>query len=176
VLPDLRAQIALVEDKSFRDAADLTVVIPTATWRGAVESNTSILDLIKYSERGVVTRELLATLLGVREVIIGRTAVSAGGPKAGVDIVTGITTTYLWGDTVWVGLTDPEAGDDEETPAFARSFNWREETGGQEIQIRQYRFMDEGAEADWIEAKQAMDEKIVFKDAGAIIVNTLSTI
>lgn len=176
VLTDLRASIAKVEDDAQVDAGELTVVIPTQVWRGAVESNTNILDLIKYSERGVVTRELLATLLGVRDVIIGRSAVTAGGPKAGTDIVTGYTTTYLWGDTVWVGLADPDAGDDEEVPAFARSFNWREETGGQQIQIRQYRHMDEGAETDWIEAKQAMDEKITYKDAGAIIVNTLSTI
>jgi hypothetical protein len=38
-----------------------------------------------------------------------------------------------------------------------------------------YRDADEGKEADWIEVKEAVVEKLQFKDAGALITNCLST-
>jgi hypothetical protein len=88
--------------------------------------------------------------------------------------VTAFTNTYLWGDTVWVGLINE--GQNDMVPTFARSFNWRAETGGQDRQIREYRAEDEGREGNWIECKEAVGEQIVYADAGGIIINTLSTI
>jgi hypothetical protein len=89
-------------------------------------------------------------------------------------VITGFTTTYLWGDTVWIGLVNDASNQNQ--PTFARSFNWLAESGGQIRQIRKYRAEDEGRETDWIECKEAVSELIVFANAGAVVLNTLSTI
>jgi hypothetical protein len=75
---------------------------------------------------------------------------------------------------VWIGLVNGGANQNRTT--FARSFNWKKATNGQVLQIKRYRDGDEGKETDWIEAKQAMAEKITYADAGGLIINTLSTI
>lgn len=174
-LIDLMQIISAVALKAMVPVSALSVVIPEPVYLAAIWQNAGILERIKYSERGVVTYDLLAALLGVKEVIPAASmSVGAGPEVAGSDVVTGYTPTYLWGDTVWVGLIGE--GTNEEQPSFSRSFNWRKETGGQERQVRKYRDPDEGTERDWIECKEAVGEKIVFADAGGIIINTLSTI
>lgn len=174
-LIDLMQLIAQVAEQAMVPVSELTVVIPEPVYLTAIWQNAGILERIKYSERGVVTYDLLAALLGVKEVIpAAAMSVGAGPEVADSDVVTGFTPTYLWGDTVWVGLVN--AGQNQNAPSFARSFNWRAESGGQERQVRQYRMEDEGREGDWIECKEAIGEKIIFAAAGGIIINTLSTI
>jgi hypothetical protein len=174
-LQDLFQIIRAVALAAMVPASSLSVIIPEPVYLTAIWKNAAILDRIKYSERGIVTYDLLAGLLGVKEVIPAQSLSAGPGPEvADADVVTGYTNTYLWGDTVWVGLIN--AGQNDMVPTFSRSFNWRAETGGQDRQIRQYRAEDEGREADWIECKEAVGEQIVYADAGGIIINTLSTI
>lgn len=153
----------------------LTVAIPEPVFDAIFRFNSFLLGTLNYTSPASYTPELLAAFLGVKEVIIASVMTTGQGPEvAGSDVVTGFTATYLWGDTVWVGLVNPTP--DDMQPTFSRTFNWRDDTGGQLRQIRQYRFEDEGAEADWIECKENMGEKIVFTGAAGIIKNTLSTI
>lgn len=172
-LQDLFQIVRAVALATGLPASSLSVIIPEPVYLTAIWKNAAILDRIKYSERGVVTYDLLASLLGVKEVIPAPSmSVGAGPEVADSDVITGFTPTYLWGDTVWVGAI----ADGPDAPSFSRSFNWTPETGGQKRQIRQYRAEDEGREGDWVECKEAIGEKIVFADAGGIIINTLSTI
>jgi hypothetical protein len=174
-LIDMMALIAAVAQKAMVPASSLSIVIPEPVYFTAIWQNQGILDRIKYSERGIVTYDLLAALLGVKEVIPAVSMSAGNGPEvADSDPVTAFTNTYLWGDTVWVGLINE--GQNDMVPTFARSFNWRAETGGQDRQIREYRAEDEGREGNWIECKEAVGEQIVYADAGGIIINTLSTI
>ena len=171
-ITDLENIIGAVSDSALVSRDMLTVVIPEQVFRKALRHNSAIRDYFKYTQGGVMTQDILAALLGVREVVVAvGQAVAPGVQNAGTDIITGITTTYLWGDDVWVGVAEGVL-DTEYT--FAQSFNWTEETGGQEIQIRQYRSADEGQELDWIEAKEAIGEKIVANFAGGLIKNTLA--
>lgn len=174
-LLDMQAMIMAVVADAMVPASELTVVIPEIVYLTALQNNVGILARVQYSSTGIVTTDLLRALLGVKEVVLS-SAMSAGpGPEvADSDVVTGYTTTYLWGDTVWIGLVGP-AGN-ANGPTFARSFNWAAETAGQDRQIRKYRAEDEGREGDWIECKEAISESIVFANAGAVVLNTLSTI
>lgn len=174
-LQDLFTLIRAVTLAAMVPASALSVIIPEPVYLAAIWKNAAILDRIKYSERGIVTYDLLAALLGVKEVITAASmSVGAGPETADSDVITGYVPTYLWGDTVWVGLINE--GRNQNEPSFARSFNWKKETRGQERQIRKYRAEDEGREADWIECKEAISETIVFADAGGIIINTSSLI
>ena len=173
-IDDLEATIEVVAASSLVSRADLSVVIPENVLSKTLRHNSAVRDYYKYTAGGVLTADILQSLLGVKEVLTPATQYVGSGPKnAANDIITGITTTYLWGDNVWVGVVAPENGGNDEY-SFSRSFNWTAETGGQELQIRQYRMADEGQEGDWIEGKEAIDEKIVASFAGGLIKNVLS--
>lgn len=172
-ITDIEAQIALVTASAMVSRSQLTVVIPEQVMNKTIRHNSAIRDYYKYTTGGVTTAEVLAVLLGVKEVLIAQAQTAGSGPQnAASDIITGITTTYLWGDNVWIGVAAAGAADTEYS--FARSFNWKVETGGQELQVRQYRMADEGQEGDWIETKEAIDEKVVANFAAGLIVNTLA--
>lgn len=170
-ITDIESMIQTVTQDAFVTRDMLTVVIPEPTFNKAIRHNSAIRDYYKYTIGGVNTPELLAAALGVKEVLLARTATAGSGPQnANNDIITGITTTYLWGETVWVGVTPNEATGGEYS--FARSFNWTEETDGEELRVTEYDMADQGQEGYWIEAKEAVDEKIVANFAGGIILNT----
>lgn len=172
-ITDMEAVIGTVEDSALVGRSQITGVIPATVFRKALRHNSAIRDYFKYTAGGVMTEDILAALLGVGRIIIssGQSA-GAGLANVATDIVTGITTTYLWGDNVWFGVV-PDGQSADEEYSFARTFWWAEATGGQELQIRQYRMADEGQEGDWIEAKEAVDEKVVAGFAGGLIKNCL---
>jgi hypothetical protein len=170
-ITDIESMISTVTADAFVTRDMLTVVIPEPTFNKAIRHNAAIRDYYKYTIGGVNTPELLAAALGVKEVLLARTATAGAGPQnAGNDIIAGITTTYLWGETVWVGVTPSDATGGEYS--FARTFNWTAETDGEELRIAEYEMADLGQEGMWIEGKEAVDEKIVANFAGGIIVNT----
>lgn len=172
-ITDIEALITQVSQSAFTGRSAISVVIPELVMNLAIRHNSAIRDYFKYTTGGVTTAEVLAALLGVREVLIAREQTAGAGPQnAANDIITGITTTYLWGDTVWAGVRGSENSQDY---TFSRTFNWDAATGGQELEIREYRMADEGQEGNWIEGKEAVDEKIVASFAAGIVVNTLKS-
>jgi hypothetical protein len=174
-LIDIMALVSLVSRNAMIPVSALSVVIPEVVFTTALWNNSAILDRIKYSNTGVVTSDLLKAALGVKEVIFAPAMTISGPDIADADVVTGLgTPTVLWGDTVWVGLVNE--GQNDNAPSFSRSFNWTAATNGQERRVITYRDGDEGKETDWVESKEAVDERIVYADAGGIIINTLSTI
>lgn len=175
VFTDMISLSGIVADSALVPMSLLTAVIPEPVWRTAMMRNTALIDTIKYTERGIVTQDLLAPAFGIGAVIIAASVSAGTGPEIeGADVITGYATTYLWADNVWIGLVDATPG--QRRPTFARGFNWRAETGGQDRQVRRYRMEDEGREGDWVECKEAIGEKVVYSAAGGVIKNTLSTI
>lgn len=173
-ITDIDTGIQTVVKSAMRPRSDVTVVIPEPVFDATIRLNTYLLGTLNYTSPDSYTPELLARFLGVKEVLIAPQMFAGAGPDLAVaDVVTGYTLTYLWADNVWIGIADDST---DLAVTFARAFNWRADTGGQIRQVRQYRFDDEGAEADWIECKENMGEKIVYSAAGYLIKNTLSTI
>lgn len=173
-ITDIEAQIAKITAAvpgTPRSMVD--VIIPSTVFDKAIRHNSAIRDYFKYTEAGVVSEQIFARLLGVRRVHIATGQTAGPGPQnAATDIITGVTMSYLWGDNVWVGIVDESEND--LMMSFARSFWWAEATGGQEYRVKQYRMPDEGQEGDYIEAAEAVGEKIVANFAGALITNTLA--
>jgi hypothetical protein len=172
---DLDAAIRQVTISAMMPRSQVSIIIPEPVYDAVVRFNPTFLASISPTSQDSVGPDMLARYLGVKEIIISAVMTTGAGPEvSGSDVVTGFTATYLWGDNVWVGFIDPSPNDMQ--PTFSRTFNWRADTGNQLRQIRQYRHEDEGAEADWIECKENMGEKIVFSGAGFLYKNTLSTI
>jgi hypothetical protein len=79
-ITDIESMITTVTADAFVTRDMLTVVIPEPTFNKAIRHNSAIRDYFKYTIGGVNTPELLAALLGVKEVLIARTADGRRGP------------------------------------------------------------------------------------------------
>lgn len=171
-ITDIESRIQKVMDGALVPRGAITVVMADTVFDKSIRYNTAIREFYKYTQAGVVTPELIAAFLGVKEVALGTGRFAGNGVEnAANDISTGIAATSLWSDNVWVGVSDT---DDLDMLTFARQFSYKGDTGGQEIQIRQYRAADEGQRSDWIEAAEQRDLKLTANFAGALIVNALA--
>jgi hypothetical protein len=169
-ITDIESRIQKIINGALTSRDQVTVVIPAPTFDDSIRYNTAIRDYYKYTQKGVTTSELLKEFMGVKEVLIATGRFAGTGPEnTGNDISTGIPTSNLWGDTVWVGVVDTS---DLDMLSFARQFWYGQLTAEQEIQIRQYGMADPGQRGQWIEAAEQRDLKITASFAGAIIVNT----
>jgi hypothetical protein len=171
-ITDIESRIQKVTDATLTPRGGVDVVIPAPVFDKTSRFYTAIREYYKYTQKGVTTPELLAELMGVRRILIATGMFAGNGVEnAANDISTGIATSNLWGDNVWVGIVDSQ---DLDLLTFARQFAYRRETGGQDIQIRQYRMADEGQRGDWIEAAEQRDLKLTANFAGALITNCLA--
>jgi hypothetical protein len=171
-ITDIESRITLVTNATNMPRSAVDIAMSSAVFDKAIRYNTAIREYYKYTQAGVTTPDILAGLMGVRRFLIGTGMFAGSGVENNNnDISTGITTTSLWGENVWVGIVDTT---DLELMGFARQFAYRNLTGGQDIQIRQYRMADEGQRGDWVEAAEQRDAKITASFAGALITNTLT--
>lgn len=171
-ITDMEDRITKVTQVATVTRRDLTIVIPSDTFDKAIRHNAAIRDYFKYTVGGVLTEQILTDLLGVKNILIGTGRFAGSGVQnTANDISTGIATTNLWGENVWIGVVDTA---NMEMMSFARQFTFTQMTGGQDLQIRQYRMADEGQRGDWIEGAEQRDLKITANFAGALITNTLT--
>ena len=171
VLNDINVGIQTVSDDASIPASMLSIVMPEQVFRKAVLNNSAYLDRVKYAAMGIVTEQLMATVHGVKEIILSSAQGIAMPEKVVADLAADLAPSALWGDSVWIGVIgQPES---EMEPAFARSFNWTAGSNGQTREVRTYRAADEGERKDWIEVAEWMDEKITGSLGGYLITNTL---
>jgi len=82
----------------------------------ALNKNADILDRIKYTQRGLVTEDLLAPLFGVERVIVAD-AVKNSGPEGGTTSMA-----FVAADTAWLGYVASSPG--LLTPSAGYMFAW----------------------------------------------------
>jgi len=82
----------------------------------SLNKNTDILNRIKYTQRGIVTADLLAPLFGVEKVIIAD-AVKNSGPEGGTTSMG-----FVAADTAWLGYVASSPG--LMTPSAGYMFAW----------------------------------------------------
>lgn len=169
---DIDLLLGTIADDAVTPISELSLVIPEQVWRKVMRNNAAYLDRIKYTEKGIVTTDLIAAVHGVKEVILASGQSVAGNPKVVGDIVEGYDPQYLWGDNVWAGLIGPSSA--QMIPSFARAFNWTVPTAGQSTQVFEYRDADPGTKKSWIEVEENIGEKITARLAGGVIRNALA--
>lgn len=126
--------------------------------------HSQIVDRIKYSERGVITEQILAAVFGVSEVLVagGMTNTAAEGLM--------LNPGSIWDDTVI--LAHVEKTQDLSAPNFGRTFAWRQFTGPDGLQTFTYR-QDE-IDSDVQRVRQHCDEKLVGPECGYLLSDVLS--
>ena len=135
--------------KSF--IAPNVAVIPFPVM-SVLEDHPDIIERIKYSERAILTPEIVAAVLGLQKVIIPGSAVGSGA--VGVSGF-GVTMSYLWGKDVILAYVPQRPG--LKTPAFAYEFAW---TYGGKVMITD-RWREQKRKSDLIRVSRRYDLALV---------------
>lgn len=117
-----------------------------------LEDHPDIIERIKYSERAILTPEIIAAVLGLQKVIIPGVGIGTGQVGAsGFAITAG----YLWGKDIVLAWVPPSPG--MNIPAFAYEFAW---TYGGSPQIVD-RWREDRRKSDLIRVSRRYDLKMV---------------
>jgi hypothetical protein len=117
-----------------------------------LEDHPDIIERIKYSERAILTQEIIASVLGLDKVIVPGVAIGSGA--VGVTGF-GVTAGYLWGKDVILAYVPARPG--LKTPAFAYEFAW---TYGGQVMVTD-RWREEKRKSDVIRVSRRYDLKRV---------------
>jgi hypothetical protein len=135
----------------------------------ALRSNPDILDRIKYTQKGVASLDVLASLFEVDKVLVARAVYNAANEGAADDI-----DFIVDPNGMWMGYIEPSPRMDAPT-AIAR-FGWTglhpgANTAGGVI----LRGRDDRASSDWIQSRNAYDYKLVSPDLGMFFSNATTS-
>jgi hypothetical protein len=126
----------------------------------ALKNHPAILDRIKYTQRGMITAELLASLFEVDKVLIARAIINTAAKGAAEN------TNYIFGNHALLAYAAPRPG--LKTPSAGYTFSWVGMEGAGAYGNRMVRLpMDMlGIGTERIEGEMAFDQKVVATDLG----------
>lgn len=134
------------------------VMVISACVYSHLKQHPDLLDRIKYTQRGVLTPELMAGLFDVERILIAPAVYNAAKEGQSGSMA------WVWGDNVWMGYVPRRPS--LMTPAAGYIFQWKN------FEVRRYR--EEQEHADVIEARHSVDEVITGSDAGYLIFNAVA--
>lgn len=128
-----------------------TAVIPYQVM-SQLEDHPDFLDRIKYTDRGILTTDIIASVIGIPNVIV---------PGMGIATDATLVPSYLWGKDVLLAYVPARAG--MKIPAFAYEFTWT--YGGQRQIVDRWR--EEKRKSDIIRCSRRYDLKLVGRENNA---------
>ena len=165
-IDDMRTAAITLREGTGKKANKL--VLGPHVWN-KVQDHPSFLERIKYTERGIVGTELLASMIGIEEVLV---------PEA-------IQQTVAEGETVSMSDYAFHLGNHAlflhvasnpgiNVASAGYTFNWTGLVGqaGEGIRIKRFRL--ERNASDRVEGEMAYDQKVVAADLGYMILNAVS--
>ena len=165
-IEDLRGEMTNVMRNTGRRPNKLT--LGDEVWT-ALADHPDILDRIKYTERGIVTEDLLASLLGLDEVLVSRVTnnTAVEGSSAG-------TYAFVAGKNALLSHSPANAG--LRTPSAGYTFVWTGSPGSASngLGARMKRYRVEERESDKIEGEVWKDEKVVGSSLGAFFTTAVA--
>jgi hypothetical protein len=151
----IRKQMTDMEEKTGYRPNRL--VLGSHTWR-IIQDHTDLLDRIKQVQRGIMTSDILASVLELEKVVIARSTETTSRKAAGT------TTTAYQVDGRAMALYYAAPSPQIDMPSAGYTFSWTGLGPGPEGQrVKQWR--DERVESDMFEGAMALDHKVV---AGAL--------
>jgi len=153
-ISDLRTGKAAVHSRIFMEPS--LGVIPYQVMT-ILEDHPDFIERIKYSERGIVSADLIGAVVGIPKIIIPGVGINSAHVGATASLG------YLWGKDVIMAWVPPRPG--LKIPAFAYEFGWRGNPGGQVQYIDRWR--EEKRKSDLVRCCRYYDLKLVAQgDAG----------
>ncbi len=130
-----------------------TLVIGYAVLEG-LKYNVNIFDRIKYSERAIVTEQLIAAMCDLQNVYVGKAIYDQGKEGATASI------TFTWGSDAFLGYFDPAPGIKKATAALNFRVGWK----GNPYRVKKWR--EEDIEGDIIEVQTMCAPRAVATSCG----------
>lgn len=132
----------------------------------ALMSHPDIIDRIKFTQRGVVTRELLSSLFGV-EILVPLASQVDDDTRINDAVAQDAAATYSFiADTKSMLMTYAPASPSLLTPSAGYTFVWSGYHGGNSEGIRMKQFRMEQIASDRLECEMTYDMKVVSDDMG----------
>ena len=111
---------------------DMNTMILPRTVFNSIKHHDTILERIKYTQRGVTTEDILAELFGVQRIVIAGAVENTATEGQPLNIA------KIWGNNITLAYVD--ASMDMESPTFARTFAWTENSPSNgEFAVKTYR-------------------------------------
>lgn len=145
-----------------------TAIIPYLVMT-QLEDHPQLIERIRYSERGVLTPELVATILGIENVIVPGMGYNTANPGQPQNL------TYVWGKDVLFAWVPPRAG--LKIPAYGYEFT-HTYPGGNAQTVDRWR--EEKRKSDIVRVGRRYDHKLTALDdadkaiAGYVIKNAVA--
>lgn len=129
----------------------------------------SIIERIQYSQIGVASESLLASLFGVDNYLVAGSIYNTANE--------GATDDFDWiidDRSFWLGYISPNAATN--SPTAMATFAWTGLLGGNAANLSPvfYRGRDDRAYTDWMHGKSAWDMRIVSQDLGMFFLNAVA--
>jgi hypothetical protein len=142
------------------------LVLGATTYRG-IKNNADVIDRIKYTQKGVITLDMLAGLFEVDKVLVCGAVQnsSAEGVAASYDFICGSNDALLVYAAPRPSLLTPSGG---------YTFYWSGLLGAGAAGNRIKRFRMEHLKSDRVEIEQAFDQKLVSSIMGAFFSNAVT--
>lgn len=140
----------------------------------ALENHPAILDRIKFTQRGQITTDLVASFFGVPQVKVAYSSVGAG-PKIADAKAQDAATTYAWtmnSKAIMFGYSPDRPSQFE--PAMGYTFNWKGYGAGNKSGLTMSQFRQQHLKSDRIEGEAAYDLKLVSADCGVFVNSVVS--
>lgn len=119
-----------------------------------LEDHADFIERIKYSQAGVITADIIASVVGIQRIIVpGIGYDAAGNPNSAESL------TYLWGKDVLLAWVPARAG--LKTPAFMYEFNWVFPSGQEQVALR---WREDKRESDVVRIKRRYDHQFIAVD------------
>lgn len=163
---DVKDGRRMVHSKLFREITKTMIPWQVMSY---LEDHPEFIDRIKYSQMGVVTKDIIGTVMGISNIVV---------PEVGYNSAAmGLTETlaYLWGKNVVMAYVPDRPG--MKIPAFAYEFCWKYKGGPTQITER---WRENRRKSDIIRVSRRWDIKITTVDggglstAGYLIVNAIA--
>ena len=139
----------------------MTITEPTFN---ILAEHPKVLDKIKYTQRGIITEDLLAAVFKVQKLLVARTVANSANEGQTV------TPADIWGKICLLSYTD--ASPDLKVPSFGRVFSWSEEVGADGVMVESYR--EDDIRADVHRVRNDADEVLVAPGAGYLLTAVIS--
>lgn len=133
----------------------------------ALRNHPVVLDRIKYTQRGLVTEDLLASLFGVDRFLVSAAVINTATENQTA------TTSFMATNQVWIGYAPPAPA--LMTPSAGYIFSWVGRFGSGAFGNRIKKFRMEHLDADRIEGEMAFGMNIVSSSLGVLLTNVLLT-
>ncbi len=151
--PIAKAKAAIQAIEKASGAAPNTLVVSGEVFDNGLENHPLLIDRYKYTQKGILTADLIAPLLGVKTLLVARAIKNSAVEKA--EATESYTGAYIFGKNALFLNVVPDVG--LEQPAAGKTFNWRR--GGEKTSMIIERYADDDSDADILRIRDYFDQK-----------------